>query len=301
MQPLFFSLLLATVVASLSTFSIPQTVFDDLVLYTKYSSAAYMLYCPRPLGNHLIRTFGFFNTHAFIARDDARQELVVVYRGTDSMKDAFTDAEILLLPIEKDLAGVKAHRGFRNAHNSISEDVLATVAAQLQKFPRYSLVVTGHSLGGAVASLAAPFLKRGLNDTLGLKPKIRLFTFGQPRVGNPEFVHYVEEHIGVENIFRAVHRSGMAHFHYSGLQTTFTDYIPKIPRLFVGYQHFATEYWQFETWPPTPDDVTRCVSGEDPSCSASTGSGLPFPDLVSHGLYFGQVMVPPNPGLCIGI
>jgi len=33
---------------------IEQQVYDDLVLYTKYSSAAYQKLCPQPLGNTLI-------------------------------------------------------------------------------------------------------------------------------------------------------------------------------------------------------------------------------------------------------
>jgi len=34
---------------------IPQSTYDDLVQYTKYSSAVYQWVCPSPLGNTLVK------------------------------------------------------------------------------------------------------------------------------------------------------------------------------------------------------------------------------------------------------
>lgn len=91
--------------------SISQDLLDDFVRYTKYSSGAYQLVCPRPLGNTLVvqvKAFSYelcmsqaklstgqfsdlvTNTQGFIARDDNRKEIVVAYRGSLQLQDFLT-------------------------------------------------------------------------------------------------------------------------------------------------------------------------------------------------------------------
>jgi len=61
----------------------------------------------------------------------------------------------------------------------MSPNVTAAVEALLQSHPRAKLALTGHSLGGALATLAAIDLK----SRLGL-PVDSLYTFGCPRCMN---------------------------------------------------------------------------------------------------------------------
>ncbi|KAJ6476485.1 lipase [Mycena vitilis] len=262
--------------------AISASLYDDFVLYTKYSSAAYQPLCPKPLGKTLIRSFERRRTQGYVARDDDRQEIIVVFRGTFSLmiKDILTDAQFLLLPFfppdldESESAGIRVHRGFRNAYDDVAEDVLAIVTAQLAQFPGFRVVVTGHSMGGALASFGAPLIKGALPSAT-----VALYTFGQPRVGNAEYASWVEKTLGEENIYRILRL----------LHPNILDGVPTmVPRIF-GYRHFATEYWQFKD--PVPlitskeDSVKKCVGGEDPECSAripSTGIN-PF-----HTVYFGR-------------
>ena len=95
-------------------------------------------------------------------------------------------------------SGVKVHQGFITAFNSASDIVLSTVTSQLNAYPTYSLVVTGHSLGAALASLGAVSLKSNFPST-----SLKLYTFGQPRTGNPDYASLAENVIGVDNIFRS--------------------------------------------------------------------------------------------------
>ncbi|KAJ7780080.1 alpha/beta-hydrolase [Mycena maculata] len=265
---------------------ISRDLYDDLVRYTQYSSAAYQLFCGRPLGNTLVRSFERRRTQGFIARDDNRTEIVVSFRGTFSLTDAVGNAKFRLRPFDSPgiTAAVRVHRGFLAAYNNVVNDILQIVRDQLAQYPGYRIVVTGHSLGGAIASLAAPSIKTALPNA-----NITLFTFGnlsksgQPRVGDADYAAYVEELIGVENIFRGV-------FFY-GVPTM-------VPRLF-GYQHFATEYWQFRN--PRPfmareTTVRKCEGPEDPSCSLSIRPSRGINP--AHTYYFGQVMAV-NPLLCI--
>ncbi|ETN72237.1 triacylglycerol lipase, partial [Necator americanus] len=52
------------------------------------------------------------------------------------------------------------------------------------KYPTYQVWVTGHSLGGAMASLAASYI---VAAKLVPAANVELVTFGQPRTGNKEF------------------------------------------------------------------------------------------------------------------
>ena len=51
---LFLPLLLPSLTFGYHKGGIEQQVYDDLVRYTKYSSAVYQKVCPRPLGNTLV-------------------------------------------------------------------------------------------------------------------------------------------------------------------------------------------------------------------------------------------------------
>ena len=56
--------------------------------------------------------------------------------------------------------------------------------------PVKSIIVTGHSLGGAIATLAGLDLKRKYGY------KVTLINFGSPRVGNEAFYFKVRELFG---------------------------------------------------------------------------------------------------------
>lgn len=83
------------------------------------------------------------------------------------------------------------------AYNSVASWVLSNVTAELTKYPSYSLVSIGHSLGGALASVAGVSLKSNFPDV-----PLRMFTYGQPRTGNPGYATMVETLIGKENLYR---------------------------------------------------------------------------------------------------
>jgi predicted lipase len=89
------------------------------------------------------------------------------------------------------------------ALNVVASTVLKFVKAQNAAYPSYTIIVTGHLLGAAIAALAAISIKSTLPSS-----NLKLYTFGQSRTGNVAFATYVENLIGVNNIFRAVHTYG---------------------------------------------------------------------------------------------
>lgn len=80
----------------------------------------------------------------------------------------------------------RVHNGFRAAFSSVREHVL-DVVQDVKKDSQYKkVVVTGHSLGGAVATLASAYLRKKGHDC-------DLYTYGSPRVGNRQFARFVEQ------------------------------------------------------------------------------------------------------------
>jgi hypothetical protein len=106
--------------------------------------------------------------------DDGRA--IIAFRGTqpDSFRDIANDAAFL--PIRWRGPGL-VHRGFLASLESVMPQIDAwlTEIASAGVAIRH-LTITGHSLGGALASLLA-----------ALKPEADLVTFGSPRVGNAAF------------------------------------------------------------------------------------------------------------------
>lgn len=116
--------------------------------------------------------------------------LIVVFRGTRlSIERALQDLIPLVVINQDDLltdgnlfpvacrAGGHVHAGFLHAFEEVSPQLDALVA---EKAPEQRLWLTGHSLGGALATLAAAHL--------GNEAVQGLYTFGSPRVGDARFV-----------------------------------------------------------------------------------------------------------------
>ena len=95
------------------------------------------------------------------------------------------------------------HAGFLTSYNSVARTVVNSVRDQLNQHAGYKVVTVGHSLGGALASLAAVALKANFPDV-----PLRVYTYGQPRTGDRAYANLVESLVGAGNIFRSVHTTG---------------------------------------------------------------------------------------------
>ena len=80
----------------------------------------------------------------------------------------------------------KVHAGFLDSYNAVSAAITDQVKLlQKQWGAANPLFITGHSLGGALASIAAVDLAIKFPNT-----KISLFTFGSPRTANRQFFNF---------------------------------------------------------------------------------------------------------------
>jgi hypothetical protein len=114
-------------------------------------------------------------TQASLLSNSQLKSAVLVFRGTLGLTDMVTD--ILFKPEDWEGDG-KVHSGFRNALQVVWKPI-SEALAEVQ-FPVF---FTGHSLGAALATLAA---SRCFHDNAPVRPAA-LYTFGSPRVGDAVF------------------------------------------------------------------------------------------------------------------
>jgi len=107
-------------------------------------------------------------------------EAVVVFRGTepDTINDIIADLKAWPTVIETQ---GKVHDGFKDELDKIYPLILEWLGSKRDK----TVIITGHSLGAAMASLFAARLHQMDID-------VELYTFGSPRVGNKEWAEQFE-------------------------------------------------------------------------------------------------------------
>jgi len=160
----------------------------------------------------LVQFFDWQGTQAYLAAND--QTCLLAFRGTqpNMLRDWLYDLDCRFVPAPGGMTG-NVHVGFLNALNVI----WPVVSEALQKERgRRSLWITGYSLGGALAVLAAARLHFTQSQ-----PVNGLYTYGQPRVGDPEFCTCFDQGFG-DSTFRFVN---------------FHDIVPRVPLRNMGYEH----------------------------------------------------------------
>ncbi|HEY6880707.1 MAG TPA: lipase family protein [Polyangiales bacterium] len=171
-------------------------------------------------------------TTAYLIQSASGKTAVLAFRGTDpaNMITVLTDTQVMLQPF----FGTRVHAGFHASVEVVWDDVhRALLAARdgqrlddpTQQLPHKleALYLTGHSLGGAMAVLAAARLSRpDYAHVVPTKLLRGVYTYGQPMVGDQAFAQYCEAAFG-QRLFRHV-------FH--------NDLIPRYPpKMSLNYAH----------------------------------------------------------------
>lgn len=163
------------------------------------------------------------------------------------------------------VGGCLLHAGFSGAYKEVAGPINTALAAATKAHPDYKIVFTGHSLGAAVATVAAAYQRAAGHA-------IDLYTYGSPRVGNRAFVDFVTKQAGFE--YRVTHLA---------------DPVPRLPPIFANYRHTSPEYWLSDgdsnTIDYTAADIKVCEGYANIMCNAGQ-LGL---DIDAHGHYFTNI------------
>ncbi|KAI4239153.1 MAG: hypothetical protein L6R40_005586 [Gallowayella cf. fulva] len=141
---------------------------------------------------------------------------------------------------------------------------------RIRGYPKFDdtgyIVVTGHSLGGVVATLAAAEIRTISAHFLA---ETELYTFGSPRIANKEAARWLSQQS-----------------RYSWRITNETDLIPRSPPRVIGYHHVEPEYWISDHGdnPSRADIQWRGREGNDWG-----NEGMVIPSRSAHHKYFGDI------------
>lgn len=103
----------------------------------------------------------------------------IVFRGTSGIRDLLTDIDIRRTSFH----GTLVHRGFYTQYVSIAQLVKSNISDGVD-----TIICTGHSLGGALATLAAI-------DLADTGRRLMCCTFGSPRVGDAAMATLFERRV----------------------------------------------------------------------------------------------------------
>lgn len=129
--------------------------------------------------------------------------LTIAFVGTDSFKDVYLDMESHCTKINEfgnngnnDCCPC-IHSGFLKQYQSVIIQINVVISKILSNNKHIKhVLVTGHSLGGALASIFATLQNDILKSKYGIEEIITI-TFGSPRVGNKSFAQIAENKIDV--------------------------------------------------------------------------------------------------------
>ncbi|GAX29096.1 hypothetical protein FisN_7Hh308 [Fistulifera solaris] len=254
-----------------------------------------------------------------VYRSLEKKVIVVSFRGTCEPVDLFTDTTLVQEPwIEgedmKDPEIIKVHSGFRTSMDSISrrlkELILATPTPG-DDISDYDMLVTGHSLGGALATLfTADIGEHGIDAGRGLpqskpsdvwwksiantligqkaadmegkkppRPKsLYLYNFGSPRVGNERFRIMFDSLLAdgrITQAYRVVNGE---------------DVVARLPRTVnalvfgnVGYDHVGTTVLVKDPSQADDGEPLLWVEGESDDNTCPVRDGIALTNPLSEG------------------
>lgn len=115
----------------------------------------------------------------FVAWNPSDKTAIVSFRGTQKyLQEWLKDFTFVPVPYKYVRGAGMVHLGFQLVYEPLRKEVLDAVRTQCKGATR--ILVTGHSLGGAIAQLAALDIAANAKD----QAKIELYTFAAPAAGD---------------------------------------------------------------------------------------------------------------------
>jgi len=149
--------------------------------------------------------------------DKANQRLIVTFRGTEFIHDWLDDFDFVPAPYAPVAGRGTVHEGFQLVYLAVRDNLIALLNKYSGGYSQ--LLITGHSLGGALCPLATLDL---LNVNSNFSPVV--YTWAEPRVGHDDFVTFFDTHVNI--CYRIVN---------------LWDVVPHLPPDIAGYEHEGSQ------------------------------------------------------------
>ncbi|XP_052769068.1 uncharacterized protein LOC128209186 [Mya arenaria] len=204
------------------------------------------------IGRKCDGVFDYKECFAYTAVSHKRKLIIVSFRGTAAYKQLAEEIfrSVFSEPF-KQYGYVDSY--FKYAFERLYPCIKKSVQTLVTKHSNYDVFVTGHSLGGAIASLAAISLREG---DLVTDDKISLYTFGMPRAGSREYAFNFDKK--VRKSWRIVHYRDMVSF----LPPRLGIIKKRIP-----YHHHGEVYYPLAEMKRNSCYVICHGNEDDPNCS----------------------------------
>ncbi|KAJ1987147.1 hypothetical protein H4R33_002997 [Dimargaris cristalligena] len=162
-------------------------------------------------------------TVGYVAINHDLTSVCLVFRGTTDIAEALTDMKFLMKRWPKWVKNSHVHAGFLDSFDDVGNRLYCKIRELLHMYPEYHLTIVGHSMGAAIASITAvDFVHRNQH----LAHKVRVVTFGKPRVGNQPYIeHYNSLNLDSLSVVNQ------------------NDVVPHLPPRLIGYRHEDGEVW----------------------------------------------------------
>ncbi|OGM49566.1 putative lipase precursor [Aspergillus bombycis] len=306
---LAFQLLCSAILAQgrfLKARSIPDEDLAEFQLFAQYSGAAYCDHnnddgilgtircvegvCPlvEAAGASTIAELNKEDIRGFVAVDDTHRLLIVSFRGSNSVRNWVKNFQFWkidepgprgfwdkLFGSDKpqqgnDICSCAIHSGFYRSWELLKDDVMDALTRARETYGDYHVVVTGHSLGAAIATIAGAYLRTK-------QIPCDIYSYGSPRVGDARFADFVSTQSGI-----------------TARITNGYDPVPSLPPMSLfgiydlGYRHIWPEYWISSSSSNRSDTIQVCRGLENLSCNGTRQTGLSF-EIEDHRQYLGHI------------
>ena len=141
------------------------------------------------------------------------EDTIIAFRGTEPKEMSDVKADLNALKKKGFLDKGDVHAGFQGEINKIWDTLVKTISTSKTN----NFYITGHSLGGAMATICAKRLQEQFNNVKCL------YTYGSPRVGDKKWVKTMQ----------------VPHYRYQNNN----DVVCRVPFWIMGYRHHGTNVY----------------------------------------------------------
>jgi len=161
---------------------------------------------------------------AYIGVAPADRAIFIVYRGTTNYFQLYQEIlNTAVHPKVPTAIGGTMNKYFYNIYQALYRELRPALVELNRKYPGFKIWVTGHSLGGALATITGGELVgvEGIPAT-----RIVLITFGQPRIGDGDYASRIARLL--PDAYRVINSK---------------DIVVSIPPILQSYWHTNNEVW----------------------------------------------------------